>query len=583
MSTKKKKSKTTTLARQEKGSFLSWLDEHILLILGGFLLAFIPLYPKLPLFDIIPGYIVRVRIEDFLILTSVFIWVLQLFRKKAYWKTPLTKLIIAYAVVGAFSTLSAVLVTQTVPANIWHVGKTLLHYFRYLEYFSLFFILYSAVKSKKDALLVVKISLLTLLGVTIYGIGQRYFYWPVYSTMNREFSKGIRLVLDENARVQSTFGGPYDLGGYLVILLPLLLTSFYASSKTLLKFALGTFFIFTVLLIVINGSRTSFAGFLVASTIITTLFALKKDTWKQSFVWFFKRYSVFLIIVGSISIYYGQSMYERMLQTLQAYPVLHNSYHALNDQRKIFFYEIVPKKLGLNNIDNMGFNIEKPDNAITTAEAEVLVSSDTQPRPASDVPADVYVDVPTYEEVATVSATGEVTTIIVQKERTYSENAKRHGLSLAIRLDTLWPQAINGFLSNPALGSGYATLTKSTVIEFTEAESTDNNFLRTLGETGMLGFLTFYGLVGIVIHKTFSVVLKEKEVTNITFILAATTLAATLGLLLNAVYIDVFAASKVAFTYWGLVGITLAVISPRNYTSVSSKEVKKFFTEKFWS
>ena len=34
-------------------------------------------------------------------------------------------------------------------------------------------------------------------------------------------------------------------------------------------------------------------------------------------------------------------------------------------------------------------------------------------------------------------------------------------------------------------------------------------------------------------------------------------MAASLGLLANALYIDVFASSKVAFTYWALAGIFL--------------------------
>ena len=56
---------------------LAWLDEHIILILTGFLIAFIPLYPKLPLFDAIPGYIVRVRLEDILLLVTGLIWLVQ--------------------------------------------------------------------------------------------------------------------------------------------------------------------------------------------------------------------------------------------------------------------------------------------------------------------------------------------------------------------------------------------------------------------------------------------------------------------------------------------------------------------------
>jgi len=63
-------------------SFLHWLDDHLLLILAGFLLAFIPLWPKIPVWSPIEQYIVRVRLEDFAILFTAGIWFIQLLRKK---------------------------------------------------------------------------------------------------------------------------------------------------------------------------------------------------------------------------------------------------------------------------------------------------------------------------------------------------------------------------------------------------------------------------------------------------------------------------------------------------------------------
>lgn len=549
---------------------LSWLDTNILLVLSGFLLMFIPLYPKLPLFDIIPGYIVRVRVEDIFIFLTTFIWLIQLYRGKAVWKTLLTNILIGYALVGALSTLSAVIITKTIPLDIWHIGKSLLHYLRYLEYFSLFFITYSATRTAKDARFLLHVMILTILGVSLYGFGQKYFYWPVYSTMNREFSKGIRLILDENARVQSTFGGHYDLGAYLVITLPLLMAAVYSSKEKISTFVYGSTLVSGMLLLVLDASRSSFGGFILASIIVTLLYALQQKTTKQKAIWFFTRYSLFILIIGVQSVYFGQSISERLLQTLQGYPVLNTAYHTFNAQRKEFMYETLPELNGMSDsVDNL-FKVEKPANSITTSQAEVLIASDTQPVPA-DKPVDVYVDVPAPTEVATISATGEETTIIVYKERTYSDNAKLHGLSYAIRLDTLWPRAIEGFKKNPLLGSGYATLTKESLDQFTEAESTDNNFLRTLGETGLLGFITFYGTIVIMLKESFKHILSKRNNSS-SFMLASIMIAASIGLLFNAIYIDVFAASKVAFTYWGLVGITLATLHQQNLEPIEKSK-----------
>jgi hypothetical protein len=62
---------------------LAWLDANIIELWAGFLLAFLPLYPKWPLFDILPGYIVRVRLEDFVVAFSLLLVLVQVARHKA--------------------------------------------------------------------------------------------------------------------------------------------------------------------------------------------------------------------------------------------------------------------------------------------------------------------------------------------------------------------------------------------------------------------------------------------------------------------------------------------------------------------
>jgi O-antigen ligase len=176
--------------------------------------------------------------------------------------------------------------------------------------------------------------------------------------------------------------------------------------------------------------------------------------------------------------------------------------------------------------------------------------------------------VPVTEKVATKSADGTTSYTYVQKDRTWSDNALRYGLSTAIRLDTLWPNAIQGFLRNPLLGSGYATLNKETVDQFTEAESTDNNFLRTLGETGLLGFVSFYGIILVSIYLAYKFHQVDQTYTSA---ISVGFIGASLGLLLNAAYIDVFAASKVAFTYWAVTGLVLALY----YLGKNQQKLKK--------
>jgi hypothetical protein len=54
--------------------------------------------------------------------------------------------------------------------------------------------------------------------------------------------------------------------------------------------------------------------------------------------------------------------------------------------------------------------------------------------------------------------------------------------STNIRLNVEWPRAIRAFTKNPLVGTGYSSITLAT----------DNDYLRLLGEIGLLGFLSFF-------------------------------------------------------------------------------------------
>jgi len=134
----------------------------------------------------------------------------------------------------------------------------------------------------------------------------------------------------------------------------------------------------------------------------------------------------------------------------------------------------------------------------------------------------------------------------------YSANALKYGLSMGIRLDVLWPNAIRGFMTNPLLGTGYATLVKSNVGEFTYAESTDNDYLRMLGETGILGTFTFLGTLYLVIRYSYLILKSNQKDIDLVSLGA---IGATVALTVTATYIDIFESSKVAYTYWMLAGM----------------------------
>lgn len=563
----------------------TWLDDHILIILAAFLLAFVPLYPKIPLWSPIEQYIVRVRMEDLAIGITLFVWLIQVIRKKARVVSPMFWLVLAYAVVGLVSTLVAMFVIKTIPLQPLHVGKTLLHYFRYLEYFSLFFVLFGAVKKRRHLVLGVSIFALTVLAISVYGYGQRYFYWPVYSTMNREFSKGIVLYLTQYARVQSTFAGHYDMAAYLVIALPLLLAVAYRVRRRSLSLAIHSIFWIGTWLLILSASRTPFAAFMVGVAIVIAATTFNKPTWRQK-AWFFVSRSIIFGLMSAVLFYYfGSDLTERLSSVINNQPTLKAIVDTATKQRRMFISDETLASLPLSpkQLSDQLPKGKPPGNGISTEEVEAAAKAtsdvasgvDQPPSPAKpsvapvpsptpttkpQLPAGVYEDIPDKVMVATVSATGEVTFVSVEKPRVYSKCALEQELSLCIRQETLWPRAIEGFLTNPITGSGYATLTKENVNQFTEADSTDNNFLRTLGETGLLGFITFYGCVAFVLFKA------AKNLRDDDYLVSALSvglLGGSIGLLLNAIYIDVFAASKVAESYWALSGLFLGYLAVR--------------------
>jgi len=507
----------------------SWLDQHFLTLAAGFLLVFIPLYPKWPLFDILPGYNVRVRLEDILIVAINLYFLIQVIRKKIKIKqAPLLKPIILYLIIGFLSTLSAIFITKTVYPEWIQIAKVFLHWFRRLEYFSLFFIFFFALKNSKQILTYIYLLMFTIFSVSVYGFGQKYLYWPAYSTMNREFSKGIALYLTEHARVLSTFGGHFDLAGYIMItLIPLIIIAFIYEKK-LVRYLAALIAILEYWLLILTASRASWIAFIFGLTVAFGLLIIKKK-----FIWAFSRWLLVISFSFFIMLSFGDlsERFSHIFKLEGVKAILLKPFRS-------------PPENGLALNPNL-----TPQQQLDLVATQTDIPPSTQKNITK--PADVYDD--TYEKLQAYLATvsGEVFNI------NYSENALKYGLSAGIRMDTLWPNAIKALKQNPLLGTGYSTLVKAHVWEFTIAESTDNDFLRLLGETGLLGFASFMLIIGTIIKILWRAF--KTTVNTLHYALFGSGIAVTVGLLINAVYIDVFEASKIAYTYWSLIGLLLAL------------------------
>lgn len=124
--------------------------------------------------------------------------------------------------------------------------------------------------------------------------------------------------------------------------------------------------------------------------------------------------------------------------------------------------------------------------------------------------------------------------------------------SLATRTQVEWPRAWRAFLSNPLLGTGPSSIT----------ESTDGDFFRWLGETGLLGAGLFMFIIAHLFIRVYMHILNTHSHDKYLFIGICTGMIA---LLINATLIDVFEASKVAFTFWTVMGLVIATTNKRTH------------------
>lgn len=435
--------------------------EIVKYLIAAILLA-VPLYPKFPFINI-PGTYVSIRLEDFLMLSAAIVaGIYWLPRLKELYSFPLTRRIFIFLAIGLVSVLSGVFLIKSIPINIG-----MLHWVRRIEYFIPLLLGLAVIKDKAQDNIefFVKILMIVVFIAFVYGVGQKYFGWPVIVTQNLEYSKGIALRWIPGSHINSTFAGHYDLATFLVLVLPIFISTLVLVRKIKARI---------VLLIVIAGgywllsnaiSRISIVSFLGSTGIALVL--LKK--WKEVLI-----FSVISLVFFSFS---GDliSRYKRLIDV---------------GRIKIQKLIILPK-------------------------IEVYARDTPSPTPQ-----------PVFED-----------------------------RSSSIRFDVEWPRALRAFTKNPILGTGYSSITLAT----------DNDYLRLLGEVGLMGFTSFTLIlvtIGLMFFKALPLL---STLSSTTKAFLAGSIGSLSGVLLNAVFIDVFEASKFAIIFWLLVGISVALVRSNNY------------------
>ncbi|MDO8639148.1 MAG: O-antigen ligase family protein [Candidatus Daviesbacteria bacterium] len=459
------------------------------------LLVFIPLYPKFPLINVANTY-VAIRIEDIFILLVLFIWFFGHYKKiKNYLSQTIFQSFLLFWIIGGLSLFSALFVTYFIFPNI-----AILHWFRRIEYMSLFIVAATSISNQNQVKLFTKVLFAVTLLVILYGFGQIWLDFPVISTTNKEFSKGLVLYLTNGARVNSTFAGHYDLAAYLSIALVILASTFFDSIQSwLAKFSIVITGFLGFILLGFTASRVSFVAALAGLSLV---------------FWMSKK-KILVVILCFLAI-----------GLLAAIPDLRHRFVAT---------------LTVNLLGGGGEKYTPSTNQVNiftpglSEEQKVVL-----------------------RKQALIDATSSVTRSIIAVDTVPGEpiNSTELGVyrSFGIRFDVEWPRAINAFLKNPFLGTGYSSI----------AIATDNDILRSLGEVGILGTLAL-GLIFFILMKKMLVFIPKNHGFERQFIIGVFCTIVAMGI--NSTFIDVLEASKVAEIFWLILGVAWAVLNNYDQTN----------------
>ena len=138
-----------------------------------------------------------------------------------------------------------------------------------------------------------------------------------------------------------------------------------------------------------------------------------------------------------------------------------------------------------------------------------------------------------------------------KEEGFYVINEDNTDFSFAIRINK-WMALIDGTIKHPIFGLGLSV----------SKEACDGNYIRILAETGIVGILAWIGIVANILKNT-----KKKQ--------GGINVLANYGmlvLLMTAVFIDIFEASKIMMLYWFILGCAYA---SNNNCKTEVEKIKK--------
>jgi len=539
---------------------LAWCNDNIFFLFTLLLVVFIPLYPKLPLVDV-KNVWVYIRLEDFVVLFVLLWWIVSVVRRKVSIATPLTMPILLFWLVGAVTTMHGILLVFPGLADVFP-NVALLSYLRRIEYMSLFFIGYAGMKEKRFFSPFITVLTMSLGLVLMYAVGQKYFSFPAYLTMNEEFAKGVPILLSPLSRVSSTFAGHYDLAAYLVLILPIMVSLMFGYRNLFVRILFLGIVAVGLAVLFMTVSRISLFALFISLGLV--LLMHRKKIFLVLIPIVLVIVGVFLVISPGLLARYGNTIKEInvLVDTKTGQPIGH-----VTNAPQEYFQNKVVKQEYFKNIASVLTASPSASLVIPYSyiPAEVVLLREPDAPTGEDLPQGTgYINLSLspvtkrlgqlYFERKPGSETGEITVTIINGDFLV-KRAAAYDLSFTTRFQGEWPKAIAAFKRNVLFGSGYGSVSLAV----------DNSYLRMLGEVGALGFISFVSIFVVlwIYVKKILPNIDSRPVKSF----AIGFMAGVAGLAVNAVFIDVFEASKVAFVLWLLAGVTVALVHAYKHIS----------------
>ncbi len=493
-------------------SWLKWVDNNLIHIFLSIFIFLIPLYPKLPFARVEYTYI-HIRLEDLFMALFYLVTFIQLLRKKFRLKPKFLILFVLFWASVFISFWVGFYLQKTIVVH--QVG--LLHALRRVEYMSVFFIAASLIDSKKRFFYYLNLFFICILLIGLYGLGQKFLGWPAVQTMNPAYARGMILYLTPEARISSTFGGHFDLAMFGIFVIPIILAYYFFANK---KKYFGLF-ILTLVILLYTATRSAFVAYVVS----VTLFLLLNKKWLP---W------VLIAVLTAALFYVTGDLSKRFLQTVQIKQVFVNEQtgNLIIDQK------ISPKELPAGGYEIPGLSTKEKKLTVeqqAALEQQVLLQAQKQALEEAQERGR------TLSQAELKKRTEQIASILNPEKKILCD------ISCSTRLQIEWPRAIAAFSYNPFFGAGPSSIT----------EATDNDYLRWLGEFGLVGTLLFLTIIFSIVRY----ILKSlKKMTKEERYLLQGFLFGLFALSINATYFDVFEASKVAYIFWAIAGLFVGFI-----------------------